>query len=228
MPIFVTSTAAALRHGAYAIERTPPVTIKATGTGVVGIVGQFPWGPMQQVVEPVGTKEMLNMYGPRGMTLTGSGYLTLVAKAFPSLRLVRALGTTAAKAAAALQNVVPATIVTVTAKYHGASGNSIVCTVSAASDGDVNHFNLKVEVTGASGTTTDWFYNLNYSGTGADSVPDFSDKLLVSAITKSLSGRPLNASTTMSAGSDGSVAATDYVGVAGSPALGLSLFEDYP
>lgn len=225
--IFVSSEAAALRHGVYAQERTPPATIQATGTGVVGIVGQFPWGPMQQVVEPTGTKELLNMYGPRGMTLTGKGYLSLIGKGFPSLRIVRALGTTAAKATATLIETGPTSIATVTAKYEGAEGNNIDCVVSNASDGDADHFNLTVTVTGASGTTTDYFFNLNYSGTGADSTPTYTDKLLVSAITKLASGRPDNGTYSMSAGSDGTVAASDYVGTAGSPDKGLSLFEDY-
>ncbi len=228
MPIFVTSTAAALRHGAYAIERTPPTIIKATGTGVVGMAAQFPWGPMQQVVEPAGTKELLNMFGPRGMTLTGKGYLNLVGKGYPSLRLVRVLGATAAKAEIDIPDAVPTDIITVVAKYEGAEGNSIDAIVSAASDGDANHFNLAVTVTGASGTTTDNFYNLNYSGTGTDSAPDFSDKLLCGAITKLASGRPANGTYSLAGGSDGTVDATDYVGTAGNPDNGISLFEDYP
>lgn len=227
MPIFVSSTAAARRHGAYAIERTPPITIKAAGTGVVGMVGQFPWGPTQEVVEPTGTKEMLNMFGPRGMTLTGKAYLSLVEKGFPSLRLVRVVGATAAKADATLQTGAAADVITVEAKYKGAEGNNIDCVVSDASDGDANHFNLAVTVTGASGTTTDNFYNLNYSGTGADSTPTFTDKLLTGAITLVLAGRPANGTTSMSSGSDGTVTAADYVGTAGSPDKGLSLFEDY-
>lgn len=228
MPIFVTSVAAALRHGAYAIERTPPATLKATGTGVVGLVAQLPWGPMQQVVEPAGTKELLNMFGPRGMTLTGQGYLALLNKAFPSLRLIRVLGATAAKAEVDIPNSGATDIITVVAKYQGSEGNAIDAIVGAASDGDANHFNLTVTVTGASGTTTDYFYNLNYSGTGADSSPDFSDKLLCGAITKLAAGRPANATYSLAGGTDGTVDATDYVGTAGSPAKGLSLFEDYP
>jgi len=227
MGIFVTSKAAALRHGAYAIERTPPATLQGTGTGVVGLVGQFPWGPTQEVVEPVGTKELLNMYGPKGMTLTGKGYLTLLAKYFPLVRLVRAIGATAAKASVMLDDGVPTDIVQVEAKYKGSEGSNIVATVSNASDGDANHFNLAVSVTGASGTTTDNFYNLNYSGTGADSTPTLSDKLLVGALTKQNSGRPTNGAYNLTGGSDGTIASTDYVGTAGSPDKGLSLFEDY-
>lgn len=225
MPIFVSSTTAARRHGVYAIRRTPPATIRAAGTGVVAIIAQFPWGPDQVLTTPAGTKELLDMVAPSGMTRTGSGYLSLLGKAYPTLRFVRVVGSGAAKASATLTQTGPVDVLTVEAKYKGSGGNSLSAVVDNATDGDVNHFNLTVSCTGASGTTTDVFENLNYSGTGDDSVPTFSSKLLVGAITRLAAGRPTNGTYTFSGGSDGTVTGSDYVGTAGAPDAGISLLE---
>jgi phage tail sheath protein FI len=97
--------------------------------------------------------------------------------------------------------------------------------VSDASDGVAGHFNLTVSVTSASGTTSDVFKNLNYSGVGTNSVPDFSDKLLVGSITFGSAGRPDNATLTCASGADGTVEAADYVGTAGTGNIGIALLE---
>ncbi len=222
MPLFITSTSTATRHDVYAIEGTPPLTIRGTGTSRVGYVAQLPWGPMVTESVPGTFKDVINMYGPPGMTHTGSGYLGLIGKPWipGQLGIVRVLGPTAVKAQIALQ-----TFVTAIAKYEGTEGNSIVCTVSNASDGDANHFNLKVEVTGASGTSTDFLQNLNYSGVGADSVPVFTNTILLGNITKQLSGRPANNTYTMAAGTNGTVTSTEYVGTAGTADKGIALLE---
>ncbi len=226
--LFVSSTVQT-RHAAFAIERTPPAAIKAAGTGVVGLVGQFSWGPFQVANQPVSLKDMNNTYAPPGMSRTGSGVLSLIRKAFPVLYIVRVLGATPVKASATLNSSAPADIVHVTAKYEGTAGNNMTATVAAASDGDSNHFNLTVTVTGASGTTTETFKNLNYSGVGSDSAPVFTNSLLVGAITKTVAGRPANATTSFSGGTDGSsIVSGDYVGTQGTGNKGVALLESKP
>ncbi|HEX7464109.1 MAG TPA: hypothetical protein VF382_04335, partial [Actinomycetota bacterium] len=230
--MFVTSESSVTRHGAFAMEREPPATIKAIGTGVACIVAQFPWGPDgadgTKPTVPTDAADRANTFAPAGMARTGDGYLSTIRKGWADLRLVRVMGPTAAKAAAALQDTTPTplTIITVTGKYKGTAGNAIVCTVSAASDGDANHFNLAVSVTGASGTTTDIFVNLNYSGTGADSTPVLTSCRLVGSIVKTNAGRPDNAATTMTGGVDGTVTSAEYVGTAGSGNKGIALCEN--
>jgi hypothetical protein len=227
MSIWVTSPAEAVRHGVFAIERNPPTSIQATGTGCVAIVGQFPWGPPQRAVDIVSAMDMINMFGPQGMDLTGQGYLALVGKSFPDLILVRIAGVDATKAVASLQDASSEPIIEVVAAYVGDQGNSIVCTVEEASNANPDHFNLIVSVTGPSGSTTDRFPNLNYSGTGDNSVPLFSDKLLVGAINVLTAGRPVNGTTAMAGGSNGTVTAADYVGSEFNK-IGLALLESQP
>src|SRR5580704_13498227 len=98
MPVFVSSFSQT-RHAVFAIERTPPAVITPTGTGVAAYVAQFPWGPSQTLTTYASTKDMFNTLAPPGMARTGSGYLGLIRKGFPTLRVLRvtaASGTLAA------------------------------------------------------------------------------------------------------------------------------------
>jgi phage tail sheath protein FI len=228
MPVFITSTSTATRHAAYAIEKTPPTTIVATGTGVAALCGVFPWGPdsaTDPIYTPTSVSDRTATFAPYGMDHTGSAYLSTIRKGFPTLKCVRILGSAAAKAVATLTNAVPTNLITLTAKYKGVAGNSLIATVSAASDGDANHFNLKVSVTGASGTTEDFLQNLNYSGTGSDSAPDFSKCFLLGAITRLANGRPTNGTYTFSTGADGTINSARYLGTAGTGDAGIAKLE---
>ncbi len=228
MSVFVTSTSSVNRHGVFAIEQTPPSAVVAIGTGVSALVGQFPWGP-DSASDPLylaeSEQDRAETFAPAGMDRTGSGYLSMIRKAFPELRVVRVLGSAAAKASSVLANATPATVVTLTAKYKGTAGNSLVAVVSDASDGDALHFNLNVSITGASGYTEDVLQNLNYSGTGSDSVPDFTKCRLLGAITKSISSRPVNGTYTFSSGAEGTINAGRYVGTASSGNYGIAKLE---
>jgi len=223
--LYVTSKTAVNRHGVFAIELPPASVIKAIGTGVTALVARFPWGPDQELTEPPDYKAGTNMFAPPGMDRLSTGYLAMSGKGWPSQRVVRVLGPTAAKAAVMLTAAGPVNIVQAVAKYKGTAGNSLVGTVSNASDGDANHFDLKVEVTGASGTTTDILKNLNYSGVGADSTVDFTNSLLLGGLVKQASGRPANGTYNFAAGTDGTITAAEYVGTAGAPDKGISLLE---
>ena len=221
-------TLAANDHGVFAMEATSPVAVTPIGTGTVGLVGQFPWGPDDSIIEPSDVADRLQTIAPLGMDRTGSGYMAALGKAWPDLRLARALGSAAVKASGLLLNSTPATVVTIQGKYKGVAGNSIVATVKAATDGDANHFDLDVFVTGADGATIDSWQNLNYSGTGADSVPDVTQARLVGAITKTIAGRPVNGNYSFTGGTDGTINAASYSGTAGAGDKGLALFEGTP
>jgi len=234
MPLYVTSMTSVSRHGVFPVERVPPTSITATGTDIACAVGQFPWGPASTTIyQSTSVADFRNTFAPPGFTRTGSAYLMTLAAGFPRLFGMRVIGSTAVKASAALQNAVPTTICTVELKYAGTEGNSVTCTVAAADDGDANHFNLTVTRTSSSGTTSDVLKNLNFSGVGTDSTVgagasnshDITNALLVGAITKNASGRPSNASTTCSSGTNGTVNAATYTGTSGSGDSGLARLE---
>lgn len=225
MAVFVTSTSAATLHGVYAIERQPPTTIRAQGSAVVGLVEQFPWGPDSVITTVTDFKSFMDTFAPAGASHTGPGYMAVMGKSFPTLKIFRVLGTAAAAATATINKTGPTALFVVALKYKGTLGNSVVCTTSAATDGDANHFNLTVTLTGASGTTVDKFENLNYSGTGTDSAPDCTKCLLVGSITKSSAGVPIIGSTTCTSGADGTIDSAAYVGTAGAGDKGIAKFE---
>lgn len=206
------------------MERTPPTVIRAQGAGVVAMVEQFPWGPAQTLTEVADIKTFIDTFAPPGMSHTGAGYLSVIAKSWPVLKIVNVKGDDAVKASIAIDDGSD-DIITVEAKYPGTAGNSIVATVSDASDGDANHFDLEVTVTSSTGTTTDRFQNLNYSGTGADSEPSFTGTFLVGAIIKEDAGRPSNGDYTLAGGTDGTISSATYVGTQGDADEGVALCE---
>lgn len=226
--------------------------IVAAGFSVAVGVAQFPWGPTGGVsgtvtgVEtyPDSYTDLLQLYNPAGSNRINSAYLALVRNQWgPQLGIVRVVGPTATNAACTISSVTPTQIFTVTAAYVGALGNSIVITVAAASDGNANHFNLIATLTGPSGTTTETYQNLNISGTGADVLPpsivgiggcatlgqvgsQTPTSVLIQKITKLAAGLPVVGNTTMSTGTDGTVASLEYVGTQGTGgAWGFALLE---
>lgn len=226
MGLILTSKLQALRHGAYIIERTPPAVIAPTGTGICAMVAQLPWGPDQTLTTPTSVGDRLRMFAPPGSDHTVSGYMCMTQKAFPILKIVRVTGDDSAAATATVNKTGPTGLLTLTAKYVGELGSSLTWAVSAATDGDTNHFNLKVSLTGDSGTTEELLQNLNYSGVGADSTPSFTSLVLLGGITKLSSGVPIaDSSGTFSGGSDGTVTSAEYVGTEGTGDKGMALLE---
>jgi phage tail sheath protein FI len=227
MPVFVSSTSAATRPGVYAIEQAPPSVIAPTGSATAALIDQLPWGPSQSLYTTSSFRDFIDTFAPAGFSHTGSGYLAAIKKAFPVFKVVRVLDPVGqAKATCAINKTGPTLMLTLTAKYYGVSGNSLTATISAASDGNANHFNLAVTVTGATGTTTDLIQNLNYSGVGADSNPDLSQALLIGSIVKNSAGTPIVGTTSFTGGLDGTITAAHYVGTQGAPDNGVSLCEN--
>jgi hypothetical protein len=225
MPLFITSDPGAL-HGVFARFIAPPATIDAQGTGTSVIVGQLPWGPPNVLTYPDGMGSFIQTFAPPGMDHTGSAYLSVIRKGWPLLGAVRVADPAAVAAHATLASVAPANLLTVPARCTGAAGNSIVAVVSAADDANANHFNMTVSVTGASGTTTESYRNLNISGTGADVFPNTANSVLIGPCTKLLAGIPVLATYAFGSGTSGTVTAAHYLGTQGTGgAYGLSLTE---
>lgn len=225
MGLIVTSTSQSNLDGAYLLLVNPPAIIQPTGNGISAIVEQFPWGPDQSLYTPTSDADRLVTFAPPGTSRLGSGYLAMIKKAWPTLKVVRVTGTTPAQATATVVKSGPTNMLTLTAKYNGAAANSFIATIGAAGDGNSNHFKLTITVTGASGTTTDTLDNLNYSGTGSDSAPDFSQTKLIGAITKLAAGIPTVGSYSFSGGSDGTITSASYVGTQGAGDIGFAQLE---
>ena len=228
MPVFVSSKTSATVHGAFAIEQTPPTQIAATSTTRVGMVGQFPWGPKDERFEPGSIAEAKNTLAPPGFTRTGSAYLMLVGKTFVDLSVVRVLGSSSSAGSVTLVDSGPTNIVSWPAKYHGTTSGQFTWTVSDATDGDPNHFNFTVSITGASGTTTDSIQNFNASAVGTQTV--LTDQMLESLLligqpTVLNAGRPVNGTGSFSSGTNGTINAGAYVGTVGTGDRGIALME---
>ncbi len=223
--LIVSSTTQALNHGVFGIERTPPAVIRPVGASVDGFVDQFPWGPDGEVYTVLDPNDFASKFAPAGMSRTGGGYMAISGKAYPLLKIVRAIGDDAEYASATITKTGPTDLFTITLKYKGAAGNDVVCTTSAATDGDSNHFNLNVTVTGASGTTTDKFENINFSSVGTVTIVNCSKCYLVGSVVPETTGVPINGDTTCTGGDDGTVDGPAYVGTQGSGDAGMSLFE---
>jgi hypothetical protein len=225
--LFITSRSNVNRHGVFAEQRRNPTLVRPTGTGIVGLVGQFPWGPDGEEIQPADAGERGLLLAPPGMDRSGSGWLAIAQKGWPDLRIVRVLGSAAVKASADLMDGVTE-IAVVTLKYKGTAGNDCTFAIEAASDGDANHFNLRVRVSGASGFTEDLVKNINFSGVGDDSTFDYTNTVLIGSIVKSAAGRPDNATGSFTSGADGTINSTRYIGTAGQGDLGIAIFEGVP
>lgn len=229
MPLFVTSTSNQLLHGVFAIQNPPPATIVGTGTGQPCIVETFPWGPAEVLTSPSSMAGLYNQFAPRGFNRTGPGHLAMIRKAWPLVpKVVRVLGSAAATPTIVVNKTGPTALITITLLYPGTDGNSVTATTSAASDGNSNHFNLAVTITGASGTTTELYTNLNVSGSGADVLPtaaQLAQSLLVASVTKNSTGLPIIGVSTASGGTNGTIDATRYVGTPGANDAGFALLE---
>lgn len=230
MGFVISRAAVGASHGVFALEASIPPVIEAAGTGVVGLVGRFPWGPDNEVIRPPTPADRIRTLAPYGMSQTGTGYMAIFNKVWPDLRLVRALGSAAAQATKTITDGLsaPADIITVTAKYKGAAGNDIDIVIENATDGVGTHFNMRALVTGESGTTEELYENID-ANSGTPVLPDLSGSILLqSPLVVDNAGRPANGSYDLATGADGTINDARYLGTLGAPDYGLSLLEGDP
>lgn len=231
---------------------TQAVITPAGFTTAIG-VAQFLWGPTGGTsgaatgVEVSGIasyQNLVNVYAPAGSNRLTPAYLSLINKLWGPLNIVRVTGPTAAQATAIIKTAGAVALFTVTAAYVGGSvGNAISVTIAAASDGNSNHFNMVLQLSGASGTTTEVYKNLNVSGVGANVLPpsiqglggnfvigqvgsNVGTSVLAASVTFTSAGLPATGTTVMTGGSDGTVASTQYIGTQGTGgAYGFAVTE---
>jgi hypothetical protein len=210
--------------GVFIQDVPPPASITPTGTGVAVVVGQPLWGPANKLTYPTSPAAFDATFAPPGSVRTGSFHLATTRSAWPVLGCVRAIDPAAvASTVNVLQSAT--TLATITAPYPGTLGNSIVWTIGAAGDGNANHFKLTGSLTGASGTTTEVYDNLNVSGTGANVLPNLANSTLAVTFAFVATGIPTAGNITMSGGTNGTTTAAHYVGTPGGSTFGFSLLE---
>lgn len=228
MGLFVTSTSAAAKHGAYGILRTSPAVTVPVNTGIACIVDAFLWGPGAKLVQPSSVKDRIDTFAPFGSSHTTPAYLATIQKAFPQLWGVRVQPAAASQSSVTVASSTPTNLATWTAKFAGSTiGNAISLTVSAGSNGVATSFKYTFTLTGTSGQTTDTFDNVDISTNGAAVLAsiDFTKTKLIGSATWLANGNPVTGTSTMSGGADGTPVATDFIGTAGTGDKGLSVTE---
>jgi hypothetical protein len=228
MGLFIDSTAEAEFAGAFALEIDAPKTIEGVSLGYIGFVGQFSWGPVQQVVTPENGADFLNTFEPAGSPRTSNGYRALKGRKKLKLKVVRAL----AADAAAATNVLVATggNITSTAKYKGTLGNAITRQIKAAASGDGAKRDFVFTLTDpVTGSTVETYSDVPLPAGGVQVTVDVSkSKLLASLVVAgAVTGWPANGTAALTGGSNGAaLIASDYVGTEGLSDKGVALFEN--
>lgn len=227
MSLFIASADQADTTGVFAVEIAPPKVVEGVSLGYCGLVGQFAWGPKEQLVTPDDALAFLNMFEPPGSPRSSGGYRAIMRRKRLALKVVRVLASGSAAAAKTLQDSAPANTVILTAKYHGVLGNSIAYKVEDPTDTQATHFKLTVSLTDpVTGTTSEVYDNCDIAALTAVDVS--ASKLLASIARTGTALRPANGTGVLTGGSDGSIGSSDYVGTPESADKGIALFERDP
>jgi len=184
--------------GVYTSLSTQPVP--STGVlsgGVVGFVGDFVLGPVNEVIELESVTEIGRKLG--GLTKNDAKALyAILAQKPKKVKAVRIVGTGAAKASVTLQDGSANDLITLEALYYGAYGDDIAVEVSDSGG------TLKITY----GSTTE-----TYSVSDIDSLVNAinQNSELVTA-TKVAVGTLVDGAFALSGGSDGTITDSTYVG----------------
>ena len=187
--------------GVYIDETAPPPSVVGVSANTAILVGQFERGSpgIQQVGS---TAQLYQLYGNN---LNYSGLVDLQNKKFGLLKVVRVIAASgSANAAHSFQSSIT-TRITFTAMWPGAYGNNIQVTVAA---GSAQGSKYTVQDTSPNAVwPTEIYDNVVISAVGST----FAVSNLITATVVSTAAEPTPiAATNLSAGSDGTVADTDY------------------
>lgn len=135
-------------EGLYVSERKPPGFIRGRDLSTIGLAGRCVRGPdAPQEITSAGT--FIDIYGERdygsGGALIGQVWAALLNKPFGSLVIRRVRASDAVKASFTLETAAGGAgtdVLRVDASSVGAWGNLVGVSVTAATDGNANHFNL--------------------------------------------------------------------------------------
>lgn len=214
-------------YGVSVLNQDPPKTVQGASTKAIAIVGEFPWGPEDEVQSFTSIHELLAAVYPRAFgaidTTTYFAMKALLGKKFPrDIKLVRVGATSAAKATKTFQDgeSSPADSVIATATYKGSLGNLISIAWTANADTAANR-DMTVKI----GTTYEVTYeNVVVDDTGSITVTDPGDPYVSVVADGSATDVPaVVGDTLLASGSDGTAVAGDYVGSISSD-KGIRLF----
>ncbi len=116
--------------GVFILEVPPPGTVQSGAQNVVGLVGEFGWGP-EAAYEPTSSTDLRDaMFGPCGQGY--AAWQSLYGKRFGRVICSRVLGTDAAAASVTIEDAATSGTASLkaTARYKGAKGNNITITVA--------------------------------------------------------------------------------------------------
>jgi hypothetical protein len=225
-PRFITSDAQIGAEGLYIRSVAPPAVVGGVQNNIIGVTGRTVRGPAG-VVEINSPQRFIDVFGGRdygsGGPIVGEIWKSLLNKPVGRLVVARAIASDAATAEADfVDGATPA--INIAASSPGAWGNDIVVDIEAATDGDGDHFNLRVSYLGREVV----YRNLDVTA-GNDNLLQVigDDDANLVEVTKLADGRPDDAaaaSLTDTAGDDGTLVDADYT-AGGGPLDLLSGFK---
>jgi hypothetical protein len=214
-PFFTTNDSdVAKLEGLYVKERNPPAVISGANLNVVGVVGEAVRGPVDKAILIGSEARFKEVFGGArqvsatiGSPITSMLWKALMNKPFGQLQCVRAAASGATTGVHTLSDAVPTVIATITANGPGSWSGNVTYSVEAASDGVSQHWNLRITYDGK-----DFLYRNIDTTTGNDNTAAVvgTDDGRPITLTKNASGRPVTGTGTLSTGSDGTIADSDF------------------
>lgn len=207
--------------GVYIAEQDAPRSPRIEGTRFLGVVGEFPWGPTNELVEVnEGSDLLTKLVGKASRPQDYKGYRALAGKTMGKIYAVRVEGTGMAKASATV-GVGTDDLFTATAKHKGAVGNEILVKLLVGSTTSL--FGVEVKW----GDDIEVFEDLPHGSTAFDDVEskylDFTyddDGTITLPVAD-------GAYVPFTGGADGTFADLDYTGST-SEIKGLRILENMP
>lgn len=179
----------------------------SSGPALVGIVGAFPWGPTDTLLEFASGAALLEtLVGGYSAPEEYGGYRAIAEKRFGGeLRIVRVEATDAVKASRTLDDGTNDSI-DITAKYSGAAANEITVLYTKV---DATTFDLTVTW----GSIIETFEGITFNAAGMAYLTANSD-YINAALNVAAGGIPDSdvSAVALSSGSDGTLADLDYTG----------------
>lgn len=239
-PRYITSESQIGAPGVYVKENAPAVPVRGQRNRIVGLAGQCVRGPIGKAVACDTYQRFLDVFGGRdkntnGGTIIGHVWKALQGKRWGKIYVARVAAAAAVKASFTAETTAGGggtAVLRIDAANPGTWGNDVMFRVYAATNGDANAFNLGIKLYGVLKV----YENLKIS-TGFDNTNQVlgNDDANLITLTKLADGRPMNhtpsadgadadgyvnlgetvASFTSVAGTDGSIADTDYTAVGG-------------
>lgn len=114
------------QDGIFINQQVAPAAPRITGNNLTKVVGEFPWGPVNEAVEITSADELVRtFFGGVAVPEAWKGARALIGLTFGRMYIVRVKAAAASKAARTIAGSTPENIFSVTAKHFGAGGNEI-------------------------------------------------------------------------------------------------------